>query len=144
MSGMILTIPIAPRTKKNHMQIMRNKKTGRVFAMPSKQYLEYEKQAGKYIDDADRIRAIALSYPVNVKMTFYVDSLRKCDLVNLEQAILDILVKYKILQDDDWSVVRSMDGSRVNISDTEHPRTVIEITEIEGPTAKRRRKKLEE
>lgn len=139
MSGFKLTIPLAPRTKKNHTQLVRNKKTGKIMMIPSKQYLEYERMAGKYITDADKIAAIALTYPVNVKMTFYVDSLRKCDLVNLEQAILDILVKYGILTDDNWAVVCSMDGSRVNISDTDNPRTEIEITEIEGPTARRKR-----
>ena len=124
---MCITIPLAPRTKKNHGQIV--KKGGRYIVLPSKQYRDYENAAGKYIDDADRVRAIALSYPVNLKATFYMDTLRKVDLVNLEQALLDILVKHKVLLDDNYTVVASMDGSRVDY-DKGYPRTEVEISEI--------------
>lgn len=127
---MQLVIPIPPRTKKNHQQIVR--RNGKSLLIPSKQYREYAAKAGAYIDDTDRIRAMSMEYPVNVKCTFYMDTLRKVDLVNLEQAILDILVKYGILEDDNYTVVAGMDGSRVR-HDKEHPRTEIVISEIQNP-----------
>ena len=56
---------------------------------------------------------------------------RKCDLVNMEEAALDIMVKAGLLKDDNYSVVQSMDGSRV-FCDKENPRTEIYITDIGG------------
>lgn len=123
---MKFTIKVPPRTKKNHSQIC--KSGNRYFLRPSKQYLAYEAAAGKYITDLIRTQAIGMQLPVNVKATFYMDTLRRVDLVNLEQALLDILVKYKVLLDDNNTVVASMDGSRV-MYDKENPRTVVEITE---------------
>jgi Holliday junction resolvase RusA-like endonuclease len=51
---------------------------------------------------------------------------RRCDLVNLQESTLDVLVKYGILADDNSNIVVSMDGSRVLYS-KENPRTEIEI-----------------
>lgn len=55
---------------------------------------------------------------------------RKRDLTNLENAIADILVKYKVLQDDNYNIIQSWDGSRI-IYEKNREETVIEITEVE-------------
>ena len=52
---------------------------------------------------------------------------RKCDIVNLLQAVCDILVKYNIILDDNYTIVSSHDGSRVYY-DKDNPRTEISIT----------------
>ena len=52
---------------------------------------------------------------------------RKCDIVNLLQAVCDILVKYNIILDDNYTIVSSHDGSRVYY-DKHNPRTEISIT----------------
>ena len=64
--------------------------------------------------------------PVNVQMRFFMPTKRRVDLVNLENACLDILVRAGVLQDDNHNIVYSMDGSRV-FYDKENPRTEVEI-----------------
>ena len=72
-----------------------------------------------------------IDYPVNIKMVFYRDSLRKIDLSNLEESICDILVKFGVLADDNRDIVAGMDESRVYY-DKLNPRTEIEITPMKG------------
>lgn len=118
------TIQIAPITKKNHQQIIRNMKTGAPMVIPSKQYLQYEKDAGWFIPHTDTIEE-----PVNVKAIFYMPTRRRVDLVNLQEALLDVLVKYRVIADDNCKVVYSMDGSYVDY-DKNNPRTEVEIWKI--------------
>ena len=51
------------------------------------------------------------------------------DLVNLQEATLDVLVKYGVILDDNSNIVASMDGSRV-LYDKNNPRTEIDIEPI--------------
>lgn len=118
------TIPLPPVTKKNHQQIMRNSKTGKPFVAPSKQYKEYEQAAMLYIKPRPKE---PISEACNVKMVFYMPTHRRVDLVNLQEAALDVLVMAGVLADDNANVVASMDGSRV-MYDKETPRTEVEIT----------------
>lgn len=116
------TIPLAPYTKKNHTQnFVRN---GRAIVIPSKEFMKYQKEARPYIPEIDTITA-----PVNIKAVFYVKGRYRVDLVNLEQALLDILVKYGVIEDDNYKVVHSMDGSYVDY-DKENPRTEVTIWEL--------------
>lgn len=117
------TIQVAPVTKKNHGRIIRN--NGRTFMIPSEAYVQYEKDAKWFMPHIEPI-----DYPVNVKAVFYTKTKRRIDLVNLEQALLDVLVKYGVLADDNSEIVYSMDGSYVDY-DKERPRTEVEIWEIE-------------
>ena len=116
------TINLAPITKKNHGQIVYSK-AGKPFVMPSKQYIQYEKDARWFMPHIEPI-----DYPVNVKAIFYMPTKRRVDLVNLEQALLDVLVKYGVLADDNSQIVVSMDGSYVDY-DKEKPRTEVYIWE---------------
>lgn len=121
---MQIIIPITPVTKKTHQQIVKVK--GRLMVIPSKQYREYEKACAEYIP---MIPFSTIDYPVNVKCLFYMPTHRRVDIVNLQESILDVLVKYGVLKDDNSNIVASMDGSRVLYS-KENPRTEIEITEL--------------
>lgn len=123
---MNITIELAPITKKNSQQIIRNRKTKRPLIIPSEQYSNYEKACAEYIP---QMPFNMFECPVNVKCLYYMPTHRRVDLVNLQEATLDILVKYGILKDDNSNIVVSMDGSRV-LYDKEHPRTEIEITEV--------------
>lgn len=119
---MKFTIPVPPRTKKNHGQIVFKNK--RPILLPSKQYLEYEKECAPFL--AGLVEE-TIDCPINIKAIFYMGTHRKVDLVNLEQALCDLLVKCKVIADDNNTIVVSMDGSRVGY-DKEHPRTEVEIT----------------
>jgi len=88
---------------------------------------KYETDAIKWLSKYIPMKPI--DYPVNVKMEFYMDTRRIVDLVNLQEACLDALVKAKILKDDNSRIVVSMDGSRV-LYGGNLARTEIEIEEI--------------
>lgn len=133
-------IPLNPKTKKNNQDIkfrssMKNgffKKTaygfkyvGIPFISQNNVYKQYEIDAGWFLKKLPE----PISEPVNVKCVFYRDSERKVDLNNLLEAITDILVRYKVILDDNYRIVAGHDGSRVYI-DREHPRTEIEITSM--------------
>lgn len=117
------TIPLPPISKKNSQQIVR-RKDGRPCIIPSQKYKEYEKAAGRFMP-----KVTTIDRTVNVKAIFYMPTHRLVDLVNLQEALLDVLVKYRLLDDDNSRIVVSMDGSRVDY-DKENPRTEVEITEV--------------
>ena len=119
---MKFTISLTPVTKKNHQQIIWNK--NRPMVIPSKQYKAYEKNCARFIPN------YKAEGSVNVKALFYMPTRRRVDLVNLLQALLDILVKYGVIEDDISKVVVSVDGSRV-LYDKENPRTEVEIEEVQ-------------
>ena len=123
-------IPGCCAGKKNNMSIAVNQKTGRWFITQSKRYKDYEKAAGWYLHP---IPDKPIDYPVNVRCIFYFPDMRTRDALNCQEAIDDILQKYKILADDKWSIVAGHDGSRCYI-DRGNPRTeiYIEPVELEG------------
>ena len=118
-------IPLNPRTKKNSQKIIMNRRTHSPMIVQNDKYKQYEKDAGWFL----KRLASPIAVPVNVKCVFYRDSARRVDLTNLLEAIDDILIKYKILEDDNFEIIVAHDGSRVYI-DRENPRTEIEITRI--------------
>lgn len=120
------TIPLQPISKKNSQQILMNKATGRPFIMPSKQFKEYEKAAACYLPKISTIDRVC-----NVKCLFYMNTHRKCDLTNLLEAIDDIMVKERLLEDDNFTIIESHDGSRV-FYDKENPRTEVYIEFVGG------------
>lgn len=124
-AGLYFTVELPPVSKKNSQQILTNPKTGRPFIMPSKKYKQYEKDSLPFIPKGEKI-----DYPVNVKCLFYMPTRRQCDLVNMQESILDVMVKAGLLADDNYKIVQSMDGSRV-LYDKENPRTEVYITEVE-------------
>lgn len=125
---MHITLGLAPITKKNHCQIIKVKqnKKERMMVIPSKQYKQFEKDCAAFID---AIPFSTYDVPVNVKCVYYMPTRRRVDLVNLQEATLDVLVKYGVILDDNVNIVASMDGSRV-FYDKENPRTEIDIEPI--------------
>ena len=121
---MKFTIPITPVTKKNSMQV--SVRGGKPNVRQSKPYLQYESDCLKLITGQYKLN---ISYPVNIKATYFMPTQRRVDLINLHSALHDILVKARVLEDDNCKIVVSTDGSRV-FYDKEHPRTEIEITNI--------------
>lgn len=119
-------IPLNPKTKKNHQKIIRDRRSGRPRIVQSDEYITYENDAGWFLHPA---KFDPIDFPVNVRVLFYRDSERRVDLTNLLEAIDDILVKYRILKDDNFKIIVSHDGSRVFV-DRENPRTEIYIEKI--------------
>jgi Holliday junction resolvase RusA-like endonuclease len=116
-------IRLAPITKKNHSSIITNKTTGKLMVIPSKQYKEYEHESAWFMPHIKTI-----DRPVNIRAVFYMPTHRRVDLVNLLQALCDILVKYSVIEDDNFNIVAGFDGSRVDY-DKDSPRTEVWIYE---------------
>lgn len=122
---MHITIELAPITKKNHQQIVQSK--GRPFVVPSKEYKKYETECAAFLE---MLPFATVDVPVNVKCVYYMPTRRRVDLVNLQEATLDVLVKYGVILDDNVNIVASMDGSKV-LYDKDYPRTEIDIDLID-------------
>ena len=125
MEEFTFTIPIEPKSKKNSQMIV-HAKGGREYIVPSPYYKKYERQCGEYMPWPKE----PISRPVNVKAVFFKKTRQRCDLVNLQEALLDVLVKYRVLEDDKYTIVYSMDGSRV-MYDKMRPRTEVTITPVD-------------
>ena len=127
-------IPGIPVTKKNSQQMAFNPKTKRWFPVPSKAYKRYEKEAKEALS---KNKTAPIAYKVNV-LCYYTLPLnkngsepkKKPDLANLIEATDDILVKYKILADDNIGIVESHDGSKALYSADCEPGTYIVISKI--------------
>lgn len=121
-----ITIPIEPVSKKNSQQIMINSKTKKPFISPSSKYIQYERMCMLWLMKY----RYQIDFAVNIKYLFYMGSRRRCDLTNLIEAADDVLVKARVILDDNYNIVAGHDGSRV-LYDKENPRTEIEITIME-------------
>lgn len=124
MNEIKIIIPLQPISKKNSQRIL--VRHGRPFIMPSEIYKQYENAAGFYINVDTRRN---LNTPVNIKCLFYMKTRRKCDLVNMLEAVDDILTTYGVIEDDNFTIVASHDGSRI-FYDKDNPRTEIYITNL--------------
>lgn len=120
------TLDVIPRTKKNSQQIIFTK--GRRIIIPSKQYQKFETECLKQIEDKYRQ---TINYPVNVKATFYMQTRRRVDLTNLLEALDDVLVKAKVLEDDCRDIIASHNNSIV-LYDKDMPRIEVEIEKVKG------------
>lgn len=119
-------IPTEPKTKKNGQKIIIHPKTRKPMVIQSEAYNLYESQAGWFIK---RPKSGTIDYPVNVRCIFYRKDYHRVDLTNLLEAIDDILVKYKVIKDDCFTILAGHDGSRVMV-DREKPRTEIYIEKL--------------
>lgn len=126
MKGIKFVIPLAPVTKKNSQQILINRATRRPFIAPSKAYKQYEAAAAWFIPKVETINE-----PVNVKTVFYMETKRRVDKTNLEEAAHDVFVHCGLLADDSRDVIAATDGSRVYY-DKQNPRTEVEISPMIG------------
>nr|DAV05092.1 MAG TPA: Endodeoxyribonuclease RusA [Caudoviricetes sp.] len=122
------TIPLPPVSKKNSQRILINRRTGRPFIKPSAAYEKYEGAAMWYLNPKPRTPIAA---PCRVMTVFYMPTRRACDLSNLIESAHDVLVKAKIIADDNYKIIDNVDGSRVRY-DKDNPRTEIIIEELDN------------
>jgi len=118
-------ISLPPATKKNSQRIFKKKIGTKLvpFIVPSKRFKDYQAECTFYMP---RIKTITT--PINIKAIYYMPTKRRVDITNLHSALHDILVHYKVIEDDNSKIVVSTDGSRVRYS-KENPRTEVEITD---------------
>ena len=123
-----LTIFGNPRPKKNNMRPAR-RRNGSLMLIQSQNYIDFASSAKPQL--LQQYKDNAIDYAVNVKLIYYRADNRRTDLVNLQNATLDILVDANVLADDNYKIVTSTDGSRVYV-DKDNPRTEIYITAQKG------------
>lgn len=121
-----IVIPVEPRTKKNSQQLVMVR--NRMIPIPSKKYKEFEKKCGLYLKEH---QGLNICEPVNVCYLFYMPTRRTVDLTNLQAAADDMLVHFKVLEDDNSNIIAGHDGSRVCL-DRENPRIEITITKMKA------------
>jgi len=120
-------IGIIPVTKKNNQQIWyRKARSGKKvpFIAPSVRFNTYQEQCALFIPNVKE----PINVPITIKAIYYRPDRSVIDLPNLNGALHDVLVHYKVIKDDRCTIVVSTDGSRVAYSKS-NPRTEVEITE---------------
>ena len=122
---MIIKIPLLCRSKKNSQQILTNKRSGKKFISQSELYKQFERDCYYFLHKY----RLNIDYAINIKATFYVPDKSKRDLTNLENAIADILVKYNVITDDNYNIIRGWDGSRI-VYEKGREETILEITKM--------------
>lgn len=132
MSLLQYDILLPPITKKNSQQIIKVK--GRSVIIPSVAFKKYEAQCGEFLKEKPEK---PIDTPCEVTCLYFLQRnkdgsipKRKPDLTNLMEATHDVLVKYKILEDDNSSIIFSVDGSRVYWT-TAEPHTLVEIRSLD-------------
>ena len=123
MNEIKFTIPVNPVTKKNSQQIILV--GGRPRIIPSKKYKEYERDCIPFLTHVEHVTG-----RLNVKAVYFMRTRRRVDLINLHEALHDILVKAGVLEDDNCKIIYSTDGSYVDY-DKENPRTEVTITYLD-------------
>lgn len=116
-----------PATKKNNMQIFKNHKTGQRYLSQSDRYKDYARDCGRQITGKYKKN---IDYPINLKCVYYRKTKHRVDLNNLLSATSDILTDYGVIADDNFKIMKSVDGSRV-LFDKNNPRVEIEIERFE-------------
>lgn len=125
-------IPLDPKPKKNTHRIAGCGKRCPVCGKYAKQFVrnadkttEYAFKAAQYLHPKP---PVPIDRPVRLVYKLYTETRHRKDDLNLYESLDDILVKEKILRDDDRKTIRSRDGSRV-LYDKDHPRAEIYIYE---------------
>lgn len=128
------TIPLDTRTKKNHMSIAGTGPRCPKCGKRKKQFIRQGHANTKYSADAARFlfpKPLApIDREIHLVYRIYTETRRVVDDLNLFASLDDILVKERILKDDNRKIIRCRDGSRV-LYDKEHPRAEIYIYEYE-------------
>ena len=124
-NGIQFTIPLNPVSKKNSSRVVPCGKYHKV--LPSKAYEKYEERAGAYIPH----KGLMIRRKCEVTCLFYMkinyaETKQRVDMVNLLEAIDDVLVAHHLLADDNSEIIGSHDGSRVR-HDKDNPRTEVTI-----------------
>lgn len=118
-----------PKSKKNNMRPAK-RKGGGLMLIQSQSYIDFAEIARPQLQVQHKKQCGSpIDYPVNVKIVYYRGDRRRTDLVNLQNATLDIMTDSGVIADDNYKIVAGLDGSRVYY-DKDNPRTEITITPI--------------
>jgi hypothetical protein len=95
-----LIIPGNTPSLKNSKQIFTNKKTGKPFVTSSENHKEWYPKAFEAANNSAFVLK-EWNYPLRISFHFIRKTLHTFDYINIAQAILDLLVDTRIIEDDD-------------------------------------------
>lgn len=132
MSELVYTCLIMgnPTTKKNSIRVAKNH-NGQPRIIQSDTYYRYRKA---FLSQVPRL-VIPIDYPVKVEIIYYRKTKKIVDLLNLMACTHDLLVEAKVLKDDNYKIIQSVDGSRIEF-DRDNPRIKINIYAMEAENEK--------
>lgn len=113
-----------PRVKKSNQRVALHGR--RPVKYNTAGYKSWQRSAQKQIKRAG-IPKEPINYPVNLRCLFYKRTHGRVDLSALYEGIQDELVTMGVLEDDNFKIVKSHDGSRVYV-DKDNPRIEVKIT----------------
>ena len=119
-----LSLPGAPRTKKNRGKIWKAGK--RTIIMPSEPWMDWRNALSVWAT-VERIARPHIAAPTNCAAIFYRDR-KSGDAVGYYQGLADVLEELGIVADDKY--ITQWDGSRLEI-DRERPRVELTLTPVE-------------
>lgn len=93
--------------------------------IPSKQHEDWHKDVMVQLELAN-VPSEQLGKIQNMVITFYAPDMRKGDMTNKTESVMDLLVDYGFLEDDNWFVVGDI-RMRFGGLDRENPRAEIEV-----------------
>ena len=113
-------------SKKNNQQIVKDKKTGRLYLIPSKRYLVWNRRAKKELTAQAHEIALkrGVTFPLqnvaslSVKMHFKDKIIR--DLISKLESIQDTLTDALLIHDDDWMHINPITAKGVKIEGKNH------------------------
>lgn len=88
---------------------------------------EFAKLNKKRKEFGQPLKPAEINYPINLQCRFYTATAGRVDLSALYEGIQDVLVQVGLLQDDNYKIVASHDGSGVE-KDADRPRIEVTIT----------------
>lgn len=127
-------VPLDPRTKKNHQQIVGTGAKCPHCGKRAKQFITQGHANTKYAFEVPQFLhprpTEPLVGPLRIVYNCYMQTQRRVDDLNIYAAMDDILTHEGIIADDNIKVIRTRDGSFVGY-DKENPRTEIYIYRME-------------
>lgn len=113
-----LTVKGRIPSKKNSRNLFR--RGGKLFNIPSKDYAAWHKLALLQI----KIPKERTLVPSMVTLSFWAPDKRTSDLTNKAESIMDLLVDAKVIEDDNWWVIKEVKLQFMGV-DKENPRCEI-------------------
>ena len=105
-------------SKKNQKQ-----RTGR-FLVSSQAYQKREKEQLKSL--SEQVEELKINSELYVEYHFFMPDHRICDLSNKVESINDLFVRYWLLEDDNWNIIRYL-MIRCEWVDKDNPRCEVKI-----------------
>lgn len=133
-----ITITGHPYVKKSNQKVRRSPRTGKYVKYNTVSYTRWHTSALEQLEALGynpKFKSMQkefgteaiINYPINLQCNFYMSTDGRVDLSALYEGIQDVLVEVGILEDDNFHIVASHDGSSVQ-KDADNPRMEITIT----------------